>query len=1006
MTGNAIGALCAAAVLSACTDLSGAARDARQAASLEGQRQYGEAVPARQRVVDQIEAREGPDSPLLAVALSNLAGDQLYLSQTGRMFEHKDTHEGFAAAASNAQRALGIYERAYGASDPRAAGSLRQLGVIARFQDQPQDAGRLFGRALALVETAYGPADPRVADILWEIAELDESTMHFAEEESVLRRELAIRERSASPDSLRVAQSLEHLELFEVNRLGRYDLAEQYAERTLAIREKILPPADSAIGESLLGLAVIYQRQNRPAEAVPLLARAIEIKGKTFGTDSKEVAIALGQLAGVYRALDRGADERATLLRILDIDRRVFGDQDPDVAFAMTAIGDLDRFEGHLDAAAAVLGEALEIAGRERPGRSASTAGVQLALAKLYLAEHRYRDAELAAAQARDFYAIGSASAFPDLIVAHAILAKALRGEERAADALIESNAAVGGLRERTRAQYASRSSGALSERRGARDMFLDYVEMASTVARDDPERRQTLEADSYTVAQLAQASSTAEAIAGMAARFAAADDALAAAIRQRQDAAARWRQVDGLLVQAAAAPPPQRDAAHENSLRAELMALDQELDAIDRRIATGYPKYAEIANPEPVSPAATQKLLRPGEALLAYMVGERETFVWALTTSRTLMFRAPIGREELNRAVAGLRHALDPSQLDIATAFDIPPFDVNAAWRLYQAIFAPAEAVLDGAHMVFIVPDAGLQSLPFGVLVTAKPPPIREFADYRSVNWLARRYATTVLPSVSSLGVLRTFTSSSPGTRPFLGIGDPTLGGGPGAARGVPRVVLFRGGTADVDSVRSLPELPETADELRAIGEQLGAAPTDLVLRDGARKPAVMKLEFAGYRVVAFATHGLVAGDINGLAEPALVLTPPPLQAGPDDDGLLKASDVSQLVFNADWVVLSACNTAAGDGAPAAEGRAGLAKAFFFAGSRALLVSHWPVFSDATVKLTTRTFAELVKTPTLPRAVALQRASAALREDRSETYFAHPMLWAPFVVVGEGGAP
>ena len=159
-------------------------------------------------------------------------------------------------------------------------------------------------------------------------------------------------------------------------------------------------------------------------------------------------------------------------------------------------------------------------------------------------------------------------------------------------------------------------------------------------------------------------------------------------------------------------------------------------------------------------------------------MVGERETFVWALTTSRTLMFRAPIGREELNRAVAGLRHALDPSQLDIATAFDIPPFDVNAAWRLYQAIFAPAEAVLDGAHMVFIVPDAGLQSLPFGVLVTAKPPPIREFADYRSVNWLARRYATTVLPSVSSLGVLRTFTSSSPGTRPFLGIGDPTLGG------------------------------------------------------------------------------------------------------------------------------------------------------------------------------------------------------------------------------------
>jgi CHAT domain-containing protein len=96
------------------------------------------------------------------------------------------------------------------------------------------------------------------------------------------------------------------------------------------------------------------------------------------------------------------------------------------------------------------------------------------------------------------------------------------------------------------------------------------------------------------------------------------------------------------------------------------------------------------------------------------------------------------------------------------------------------------------------------------------------------------------------------------------------------------------------------------------------------------------------------FATHGLMSGDLGGLAEPALVLTPPP-EASPDNDGLLTASKIATLKLNASWVVLSACNTAAGDGTPDAGGLSGLAKAFFYAGARSLLVSHWSVPSQAT---------------------------------------------------------
>ncbi|MBM3539198.1 MAG: CHAT domain-containing protein, partial [Alphaproteobacteria bacterium] len=149
----------------------------------------------------------------------------------------------------------------------------------------------------------------------------------------------------------------------------------------------------------------------------------------------------------------------------------------------------------------------------------------------------------------------------------------------------------------------------------------------------------------------------------------------------------------------------------------------------------------------------------------------------------------------------------------------------------------------------------------------------------------------------------------------------------------------------------------------------------------------------------------GLMAGELSDIGEPALVLTPPS-KASSDDDGVLTASEIAGLQLDADWVILSACNTAAADGTPGAEGLSGLARAFFYAGTRALLVSHWAVLSDATVKLTTKMLGESAVDSTLPRSEAHRRAMLALAADAENPHYAHPMFWAPFVVVGEGGAP
>ena len=157
--------------------------------------------------------------------------------------------------------------------------------------------------------------------------------------------------------------------------------------------------------------------------------------------------------------------------------------------------------------------------------------------------------------------------------------------------------------------------------------------------------------------------------------------------------------------------------------------------------------------------------------------------------------------------------------------------------------------------------------------------------------------------------------------------------------------------------------------------------------------------MDLSGTRVLAFATHGLVAGELKRFAEPGLVMTPPKTIKG-YDDGVLTASEIAQLKLYPGLVILSACNTAAGDGSDGAEGLSGLARAFFYAGTKTLLVSHWSVPSESAKRLTTGMFQILKENPSIGQSEALRRSMMKLAANDN---FSHPAYWAPFALVGEG---
>ncbi len=511
-----------------------------------------------------------------------------------------------------------------------------------------------------------------------------------------------------------------------------------------------------------------------------------------------------------------------------------------------------------------------------------------------------------------------------------------------------------------------------------------------------------------FVAAQWAMLSSAGRALQQTGLRAAAGDPELARKVRDRQDLADRALDLEDRL--ADETQPEARIA-----LRGEIDSLEDEMASIDLVLARDFPRFADFSAPAPMSIAQVQAMLRGDEALLLFLSGRDVIFIFAVGPQQVAFHRAPYGTETLAGDIAKLRRQLDPLAVSRGAVSLVPgkdrprvaSFDRGLAHLLYLELLAPLDGVLAKASHLHVVADGPISGLPLSLLVTEKP--LGDDTDpqaLRDTQWLVRRHATTTLPDVGSLSVIRGLPTVTRGERQlaFAGFGAPVLGGQTvEAALGNPAVgqAFFRGAFADVSAVRNLPALPQTGPEIERLASSLGGR-SSLHLGAEATEAVVKSTDLSGYDIIAFATHGLLSGDLEGLEEPALVLTPPEV-ASSRDDGLLTASEIAALKLTAEWVILSACNTAGGNGEPDAEGLSGLARAFLYAGARSILVSHWPVRDDAAAMLTTGAIARLSTGAAEGRSEALRQAMLEVMNSPKDHSLAHPSAWAPFAIVGEG---
>jgi CHAT domain-containing protein/tetratricopeptide (TPR) repeat protein len=529
-------------------------------------------------------------------------------------------------------------------------------------------------------------------------------------------------------------------------------------------------------------------------------------------------------------------------------------------------------------------------------------------------------------------------------------------------------------------------------------DLMAPCLDVYAAEAAKQKDQAQALLSEMFTAAQLAQGGITSQQIAQASATLAenARDPKVGDAIRKQRDLKG---QLDTLLSQRDDLNQGQRQGAPVNAeIQAQAASLDKEIAATRAKLAdadaalqAASPNYGQLVQ-QVVSAKEVFTALHPSEAFSAITLSNQDGWVFLLRNNTVTVSKVAAGLPEIAGLVKRVREGIE------LTTAGLPPFDIPDATKLYKLTLGGVAPQLAGVKSLVVAPSGPLLSLPFEVLLTGPADPTR----LAEAPWLVRQFTLAHVPAPSNFVSLRKIAGGSRATKSWFGFGDfrpVTLAQ---AQKSFP-------GASCSDSAQllsGLPLLPFAGKELSAARDLLGASPTDELLGPAFTAQAVLKTPLKNYRILHFATHALLPTDLRCQSEPAIV-TSDPAGASDASGALLTSSELVGLDLDADLVILSACNSGGPGGATAGESLSGLARAFFYAGARALLVTHWSVNDQVAAFLVADTLRRMKENPSLGVAGGLRNAQLAMLAEAGKGLppeIAHPFFWAPFAIIGEGG--
>ncbi len=919
-------------------------------------------------------ATSGEGSVQVATTMNNIAS---VVQSRGRLAE----------AERIMREALAILTKQRGPTHPESLRTEGNLATIMQEQGKYGEAEAVFRRIYAAQSTALGPAHVETLNALSNLASSLESQGRVGEAEALNRK--ALTAAAGNGQNGQYAILLSNLAT-AIGNQGRFDEALALHRQALTLREKLLGKDHPDVALSLTNIGYILAQKRDYSAADDSLRRAVAIGRKTGGS-SLSFSSLLNNFGANLDDLNRHGEAETALKECLSIRRNTLPPTHPLIATSLNNLGNNARLRGQNAAALQLFREALGIM-RKVSGTSDPDLLVPLDNLAMILSTNR-KTAPEALSLAREGAKIVRARRL-QLISGNGIDAASGAAARAKGDTVLSADPFV--------------------------TAFIAQVETGWESAKYEPATAPALRREAFMAAQEIDVPQAAQALARTAARTAAATPALAQLVGRQQSVSREINAGDDRYLALAAAG----DAAGAQLIEAELRQRAAELALIDAKLAKDFPAYQSLIAPTALSVDEVRTHLQPDEGVLFILPSNGHLHSFAVGPSGDAWHRAEGGVTATRPIIARLLCQIDPvtcepgsedrsapSPAELAGGI---PYDRTAAYGLYKDLVAPVEAPLAGAKRVYVAVVGELGKLPLGLLLTQPPQAGTDSADSKTLRdspWLADRYALTLLPAVSSLRFAGKAAGPNASGKAFVGYGAPDLKGqqlpavAMAAARGAP--LYLRSGADAVANpaiVNQLSPLPGTRVELTAMALALGAQAGSNRLAGQATETRLKSdPDLANSRVVAFATHGLLPGELTGANEPALVLTPPRTPSLLDD-GLLSASEIATLSLSADWVILSACNTAAAGAG--AESLSGLARAFLFAGAKSLLATHWRVDDQATAQLTVEA---LKADKSMTRAAALQSAMTAIRTGKRQDgsaiegwkpQWAHPAYWAPFSVI------